>query len=274
MAILIDLEHLSNKLLAIVQNTRNLLDKGYYSNQAKFIHQYNRSTIIDAINKCKGFPVIAELKFSTPVTSLHHEPTFDSAKNRLAEYARSSICGISILTEPDFFSGSLEYLDYATATVETEIPILMKDFIIDPLQIDCAKNFGASSILLISSILTKDNLQKLINYAFKQNLEVLLEVNNEDELNKALESSVNLIGINNRNLSTMKVTLDTTENLLKLVNKKGKKIISLSGINNINDVIKMKKAGADGILVGSSLMSSSDSKSLIKEFTTVSDVFT
>lgn len=269
MEILIDLDHLSNKLLAIVQNTQKLLDDGYYSTSPKFIHQYNRLTIIESINRCKSFPVIAELKFSTPTTSLHHRSSFDSAKDKLSKYSQAPICGISVLTEPDFFSGSLEYLDYATATIQPEIPILMKDFIRDPLQIDCAKNFGASTILLISSILSEDNLNKLIDYANKQNLEVVLEVNTKKELFDALESPVNLIGINNRNLRTMEVSIETTEILLQLVNKKGKKILSLSGINNIDDVLRVKKAGADGILVGSSLMSSIDVKSLIDQFSHV-----
>lgn len=272
MVILIDLEHLSNKLLSIVQNTKNLIDNGYYSDSPKLIHKYNRSSITEAINKCRCFPVIAELKFSTPITNLLNKPTLDTAKNKLIDYAESSICGISILTEPDYFSGSLEYLDYATATINYKIPILMKDFIIDSQQIDCAKKFGASSILLISSILTDNLQQKLIDYATNQNLEVLLEVNNKEEFSKALDSSVTLIGINNRNLRTMEVLIETTENLLKFRDKKEKKILSLSGINNSNDVLRVKKAGADGVLVGSNLMASSNVTSLINKFTHVQDV--
>ena len=141
----------------------------------------------------------------------------------------------------------------------------MKDFIFDPVQIDCAKRYGASSILLITRILTDDTQQELIEYAHKLHLEVLLEVNTRQEFESALQSKADILGINNRNLSTMEISLKTTEDLLQGIDKNNKFILSLSGINTVEDAMRIKHAGADGILVGSALMSSPDPRFLINQ---------
>lgn len=269
MEILSNVTVLSNKLQPIVANTTNLITNGYYAYRPQYESKKNRSKIFEALKKSNKYPVLAELKFSTPTNGLLKDSSIKNTKDVLKIYSDSTVCGLSILTEPDFFHGSLEYLDLATSVIDKDIPILMKDFIISYDQITCAKNLGASTVLLISKILTEKTLEKLIDYTHNLNLEVLLEVNSKEELNYAVKTNVNVIGINNRNLNTMNLTLDTTEDLLKDFTKKSQKILSLSGITTTDDVHKVKKAGADGILVGSALMKSANPKGLINQFSEV-----
>lgn len=256
---------LSTKLSLIVENTKKLINNEYYSAEPRLNSKVQRKTIAEAIETNQRFPVFTELKFSTPVDGPLKEASLETAENMITNYSNSVTSGLSILTEPTYFFGSLDYLDYATSNVPGTIPILMKDFVIHPIQLECAKKFGASTILLISRILSDKTQQELINLATDMDLEILLEVNNVLEMVKALKTDVSMIGINNRNLSTMKVSLETTEEILRSVDKKGKKIISLSGIKTKNDATRVKNAGADGILVGSSIMKSDNPLELIEE---------
>ena len=269
MVILINSTALANRLSLIVKSTKQLVRAGYYQPIPIFLPIKSRRTIVEGILTSGNFPVLAELKFTTPNSRPFKESSLQEAKSILDTYTSSSVCGLSILTEPNFFRGSLAYLNYASVTVASHIPILMKDFIIDPVQIDCAKRYGASSILLITRILTDDIQQELIEYAHKLHLEVLLEVNTKQELEKALQSKADILGINNRNLSSMEISLKTTEDLLLEVDKNNKLILSLSGINTAEDAIRMKRAGADGILVGSALMSSPDPTLLINQLSKI-----
>lgn len=268
-ALLKNLITLSTKLSLIVENTKELINNEYYSTEPRLNRKVHRATIAEAVATNQRFPVFTELKFSTPVDGPIKDSSLENAKNMINTYSNSLTSGLSIITEPKYFFGSLDYLDYATSYVPGNIPILMKDFVIHPIQVECAKKFGASTILLISRILTDETQQELIDLAHSIDLEVLLEVNTTLEMTEALESDVTLIGINNRNLSTMEVSLDTTEEILRSVNKKGKKILSLSGINTKEDASKVKRAGSDGILVGSSIMRSESPLQLIEELSKV-----
>lgn len=163
---------------------------------------------------------------------------------------------ISVLTDKTFFNGSMEDLKAVRNAVD--LPILCKDFIIDPVQIDQAKAAGANIILLIAAALSDTELKGLYDYAENRELEVLCEVHNEEEMLRVLELNPDIIGINNRNLNTFDVSLETTKNLASMVTNKETILISESGIKTQDDVVQVREAGADAILVGETLMQSAD----------------
>lgn len=146
-----------------------------------------------------------------------------------------------------------------------DVPILCKDFIIDPVQIDHAKAAGANIILLIVAALSKEQFTELYNYATSLDLEVLCEVHNEEELKSALEVDPEIIGINNRNLKTFEVDLGTTEKLASLLTKQNAILISESGMKTKEDVIRAADAGANVVLVGETLMRSDNVDETFKQ---------
>ena len=166
-------------------------------------------------------------------------------------YTSSGVCGISVLTEGKYFGGSLEDLDIARAS--TDLPLLRKDFVIDEFQIIEAKSHGADVILLIASILSQKEIKLLSTFAKSLGLEVLLEVHNLEELNKSIMPSLDLIGVNNRNLKSFEVNLNTSKTLANNIPNEFIKI-SESGINNSETIIDLKSHGYRGFLVGENFM--------------------
>jgi indole-3-glycerol phosphate synthase len=203
--------------------------------------------------------LIAEIKLASPsegqMTSLSH---LDLAKI----YAESSADAISVLTESKYFQGHIDFL--AEVKEICVQPILRKDFIIDEYQIFESFIAKADAILLIAAILTQEQLTRFLNSAKSLGLSVLVEIHNETDLAKTLEAEAEIIGINNRDLTTMKIDLTTAEKLVALI-PKDKIIISESGINSAEDVRYMKSLGVHGILVGTAIVRSADQMEKIKE---------
>jgi indole-3-glycerol phosphate synthase len=166
------------------------------------------------------------------------------------------------LTDEKFFQGSLDYLRQIRTAVK--IPLLRKDFIIDERQILEAIEWGADAILLIVAIVTDEQLAKFHSLATEAGLTVLVEVHDEEELERALKISPALIGVNNRNLKTFKVDLATTEKLAGKISAE-KILVAESGIHSRADVERLKKCGAKAILVGESLMKNGDIKTKVRE---------
>jgi len=210
--------------------------------------------------------LIAEVKKASPSAGVICE-NFDPVKIA-KEYEAAGASCLSVLTDEKFFQGSLDYLRQIRAAVK--IPLLRKDFIIDERQILEAIEWGADAILLIVAILTDAQLAKFHSLAIEAGLAILVEVHDEEELERALKISPALIGVNNRDLKTFKVDLATTENLAaKLFSSPGTRHSSLlvaeSGIHTRADVERLKKCGANAILVGESLMRGGDIKTKIRE---------
>jgi len=157
-----------------------------------------------------------------------------------------------VLTDQSFFKGDFKDLEEVRRVINE--PILCKDFIVDPIQIDYAIHAGANLILLIAAALDKEKLHSLYSYAMDKGLEVLMEVHNEEELEKVLTTENLLIGVNNRNLKTFEVDLGTTERLASQILREGRYLISESGISSPEDVERVASAGASGILVGETFM--------------------
>lgn len=172
---------------------------------------------------------------------------------------KGGAAGLSVLTQKYLFNGSLT--NFIVIRQDTPIPMLMKDIIVSEIQLDCAKKIGADYILLIMSIFDKNlaegDLDKFVKYAHKKGLNILFEVHHEQEFSEILKFNLgktDLIGINNRNLDNLKIDLQITEKLLKKFNKGNNVIVSESGIDNSNQIMQLKKAGADAFLIGTSIM--------------------
>ena len=205
--------------------------------------------------------LIAEVKKASPSMGVICKD-FDPV--RIAkEYEAAGASCLSVLTDEKFFQGSLDYLRQIRAAVK--LPLLRKDFIIDERQILEAIEWGADAILLIVAILTDEQLAKFHSLATEAGLAVLVEVHDEEELDRALKISPALLGVNNRNLKTFKVDLATTEKLSPRIISNGSLLVAESGIHARADVERVQKCGAGAILVGESLVKQGDIGAKVRE---------
>ena len=201
-------------------------------------------------NLKKGkIPVISEIKKKSPSQGNFYKnfKPIKIAKN----YQKNGATCLSVLTDKKYFDGSLNHLKAIRKI--TKLPILRKDFIIDNYQIIESKYSGVDCILLIMAALDKNHAKELEATATEYGLNVLLEVHNEKELDQALDLKSSLIGINNRNLKTLKVNINNTKKLIKKIPKK-KYVISESGIKTVEDMINLWSYGIKGFLIGETLL--------------------
>jgi indole-3-glycerol phosphate synthase len=166
-------------------------------------------------------------------------------------YENAGVCGMSVLTDIKYFGGSIEDLILARASVK--LPLLRKEFIISEYQIIEAKAHGADVILLIAAILTKQEIKTYSELAKSLGLDVLLEVHNEEELHKSVMPSLDILGVNNRNLKTFEVSLETSKVLSKLIPDDFVKV-SESGISSVDAIKELKPYGYEGFLIGENFM--------------------
>ncbi len=178
-------------------------------------------------------------------------------------YETAGACGISVLTDGKYFGGSLDDLLLARATVN--IPLLRKEFIVDEYQILEAKAHGADLILLIAAVLSREEIKSLSEFAHRLGLEVLLEVHNQEELEKSIMPSLDMIGVNNRNLKTFEVSLDFSKELADQIPNEFVKV-SESGISSIEAITELKPFGYQGFLIGENFMKTDNAGQAAKEF--------
>jgi indole-3-glycerol phosphate synthase len=201
-----------------------------------------------------GLPaVIAEVKKASPSKGVIRAD-FDPAAIARSYAAGGAAC-LSVLTDADFFQGSEAFLQQARAACD--LPVLRKDFTIDPYQVYEARAIGADCILLIVAALGDASLLELALLAAELDLDVLVEVHDEDELERALEIPAPLIGVNNRNLRTFETSLDTTLRLQGRIDD-GRLLVTESGIHTPADVARMRAAGVEAFLVGEAFMRAAD----------------
>ncbi len=218
---------------------------------------------IRSLGKKNTVAIIAEAKKASPSKGLI-EPNFDPV--RIAEsYEKNGASAISVLTDRKFFQGELAFLPQIRKAVN--LPVLRKDFIIDPLQIKEAHSVGADAILLIAAILTTGQLSEFRLQAESMGMDVLVEVHDEAELEKTLASGARLIGINNRNLHDFSVSLETTFRLRALI-PADIPVVSESGIAQKEDIIRLKEAGVCAALIGESLMRAGKEGTLLHQLAT------
>jgi indole-3-glycerol phosphate synthase len=208
-----------------------------------------------------GISLIAEVKRASPSRG---DLNLDLDAVALAKtYARCGAAAISVLTEERYFKGSGSDLE-AVKNALPHIPVLRKDFILDPYQLVEARAWGADAVLLIIAILDNAALKNLITISHKLGMHCLLEVHDEAELKRALVCDARLIGINNRNLDTLEVDINVTQKLRPYI-PTGRIVVSESGIKGRDDIQKLKDWGVDAVLIGEALVTASDIPARIKE---------
>ncbi len=208
-----------------------------------------------------GIQIIAEVKRASPSKGLIAQDWDPVAQAK--RYQQGGAAAISCLTDEPFFKGHLEYL--AALRQAVNLPLLRKDFILDPCQIEEARAFGADAVLLIVAALSPERLSQLLTETHRLGLEALVEVHDEEELEIALSCGAPIIGINNRNLRTFEVSLETTLRLIKRI-PQGTVVVSESGIKDKKDLEQLAQAGVEAALIGETLMRAPDPTELLRHW--------
>lgn len=225
-------------------------------------HKASLKRALAAKEKDGEVRLIAEIKKASPSQGVFR-PDFNPVE-LAACYEKNGAAAVSVLTNERFFQGSLAYLRQVKESIR--LPVLCKDFIIDPYQIYEAKNFGADAILLIAAVLSQAELSSFVQLAREIELEVLLEVHSSQELKRALSCGAEIIGINNRDLRTFKCDLRVTLQLAEEV-PASCLLVSESGIYSVHQIRQLAAVGVDAVLVGESILTSSDRGQKVRELT-------
>lgn len=251
-------------LNALAQNARTTINKGYYEVEKQI--ETNFVSLKKAILECKHAPIIAEIKVASP--SLGVIKRNANVGEIAAAMENGGAVGISVLTEPEYFKGSLG--SFMKVRKRTKLPLLMKDITISTTQLEAASKIGANAVLLIEALFDRkqceSDVHDMIDYARSKNLEVLLEAHTLHEFLSALKTDADLIGINNRDLQTLKVDLQVTKRILQKINPREKIIVSESGIKTPTDVRFLHKCGAHAFLIGSTIMKADNVQKKVEEF--------
>jgi len=250
-----------NILRKLVNNSQIAIDDGVYDVEGDF--EKSSKDFKQIIKTNQHATLLTEIKFASPSLGKIRTLTDPAsiAKRMIVGGARA----LSVLTQPHLFQGSPQYFMKVRSAVN--VPLLMKDIMIDKIQIDAARKMGADYMLVIQSIFDQkfvSDIDGFIEYGHKQGLEILLEVHTKDEFVNALKTKADIIGINNRNLDTLEIDLKTTKLVLEGY-KKSRIILSESGINTVDDIQYLKKCGADAFLIGSSIMKSDNIEEQVKK---------
>lgn len=212
--------------------------------------------------KANNFQLVTEVKRASPSKGIFL-PEYNPVQIS-REYANGGAAAISVLTEKKYFGGSIEHL--SAIRKELSLPLLRKDFIFDPYQVYESRAFGADALLLIAAVLNLEQLKALLLLSHSLNLKCLVEVHNKAEIELILPvNEIEIIGINNRDLSTFNVDIETTRRLRPLI-PPNKIVISESGIKDSNDIKKLKEWGVNAALIGESLLTANSISSKMKEF--------
>ena len=257
---------MSDYLDKLAHDAKETVAEGYYESLPT--GNFSAVSLKKAIIKQKQNAVISEIKAASPSRGTIRAG-FDPAQIAKT-MEKGGATSLSVLTEPKHFKGSLSYL--AKVRNAVKFPILMKDIILNPLQIEAGSRIGANVVLLIKALFDRGycehSLEEMIVFAHSKNLEVLLETHNESEFKVAIQTDADLVGINNRDLRTLKVDIKTTEKILKKIKTKNKIVVSESGIVVPSDIVFLRNFGADAFLIGSSIMMSDNLEKTVKEFVT------
>lgn len=210
------------------------------------------------------YRIIAEVKKASPSKGIIREdfdPLFIAK-----EYESGGASAISVLTEPHYFKGDIEYLTGIRRYVGT--PLLRKDFIVDEYQVLEALVYGADFLLLIAKALSKKELKSLLEYTWRLGMEALVEIHDKEDLTKAIFAGANIIGVNHRNLETFEMDMNLTEKLMPLI-PNGKIVVAESGLNDKETIEHLSKVGADAFLIGEHFMRKENISESLKELVKV-----
>ncbi len=251
----------------LIEAASESIREGYY--RISVDGETCRLSLKEAVLKCRGAPIIAEIKMNSPSTGVIRRVNgVDEILHIAKLIEEAGAAAISILTEPRHFKGDINYIAEVKNIVK--IPVMMKDIIIDPVQVDAAAKVGADAVLLIASVFSrgrcKDRLLDMIEYSHSRGLEVLLEVHTEAEFLSAIKTEADLIGINNRDLKTLKVNLNVTGRILHGQKPEGVIVVSESGIKDPGDILFLRESGADAFLIGEAIMRAENIKKKVRGF--------
>jgi indole-3-glycerol phosphate synthase len=250
-----------NILRKLVNNSQTAIDDGVYDVDVKL--EKSSKDFLDIIKSNIHPTLLTEVKFASP--SLGQIKALSDPISIAKQMILGGAKALSVLTQPHLFNGTPKYFIQIRNTVD--VPMLMKDIMIDTIQIDAAEKLGADFMLVIQSLFDQGflkNIDEFIDYGHKKGLKVLLEVHTKQEFQNALNTKADLIGINNRNLDTLEIDLSTTKTILDGY-KKTRPILSESGINTQEDIQYLKKYGVDAFLIGSSIMKSDNIKEHVRK---------
>ena len=239
-------------LKKLFENSQSAIDEGIYDVKENL--SKSNTNLIKSIKENQHATLITEIKFSSP--SLGEIKKISDPVQIAKSMIKGGAKALSILTQPYLFSGSPEF--FIKIRKEIDVPLLMKDIIIDKIQIDAAKKIGADYILLIQSLFDQGlvkEIDELLDYGHKNGLKILLESHTRAEFENSLKTEADILGINNRNLDTLELDINNTKRILE-GHKNSKIIISESGIETPKDVRFLHDCGANAFLVGSSIMKS------------------
>ncbi|MDE1762686.1 MAG: indole-3-glycerol-phosphate synthase [Thaumarchaeota archaeon] len=244
----------------LAENSRKAINEGAYEIENRL--EKSDRNIINEIRKNPHASLITEVKFSSP--SLGDIRQISDPVSIAKSMIDGGSIGLSVLTQPYLFNGSPEY--FTEIRSQVRIPMLMKDIVIDKVQIEAAERLGADIVLLIQSIFDKNfarEIDEFISYAHRKNLLVLIESHTKKEFQDSVKTQADLIGINNRNLDTLEIDLKTTQSILDGYKKDDRILVSESGIETPENIKFLSQCGANAFLVGSSIMKSKDIKGLV-----------
>jgi len=250
-------------LVRLAHDARLRVERGYYDSTNSISRPHASLSL--AISKKDSNAIISEVKFSSPSQGKIKkvENVYPTASSML----RGGACAISVLTEPDNFNGGLETL--TQIATKTRVPIIMKDIIVSPKQLHAGARAGADAAVIVSEIFTRGlamvTLREILIKARDLGLEVLAEANELPNFLGLKEVHPDLYGVNNRNLSTLQVRLSKTEEIISQAGRVDGPIVSESGIDQPEDVRRLRKAGAQAFLVGTSVMRASDIEAKVRE---------
>lgn len=252
-------------LTRIIEEKRRVVEEAKRNSPIEeLMHKVSNNCVKSAFKKNVGRPhhmnLIAEIKKASPSRGIIRGD-FNPAKIAIT-YQAQGASAISVLTDERFFEGRLEHIKIVKD--HTTLPVLRKDFIIDEYQIYESVVAGADAILLIADILSQAEMKKFYKLAVSLGLDVLLEVHNEEDVEKALSTGGDIIGINNRDLSVFKVDLSVTQKLIRMI-PANKIKVSESGIKTHEDIMFLKSLGVNAVLIGEAFMEADDIGAKMRE---------
>lgn len=248
----------------LANDAKKTISMGYYKFSPPISTPY--LSLKKAILENNHASIITEIKVASPSSGVIRK---NFIPEKVAEAMENGgAVGISVITEPKHFNGSLNSLTKVRKAVK--LPILMKDIILNPIQLETASKIGANAVLLIAALFDRKyceyDVHEMIAQAQSKNLEVLLETHTEEEFQVAVKSNADLIGINNRDLGTLKVDLGVTKRILEKNGAHGKIVISESGIKTLANLRFLDGCGAHAFLVGTAIMAANNIEEKVREF--------
>ena len=250
----------------LARDAKETVSRGFY--ECSTHNSTPQVSLKKAILDCPRAAVITEIKSASPSAGTLRK---DFEVKRIAEaMERGGAIGISVLTEPKHFNGSQKNLIETRKAVK--LPILMKDIIVSRRQLEAASRIGANAALLIQALFDRGHcecsLEEMIAKAHSENLEVLLETHSGEEFRSAVSGDADIVGINNRDLGTLKVNLNVTKRILEKNAFNGKIVVSESGVKTPEDIRFLTTCGAKAFLIGSAIMLADDVEKKVEEFVT------